>query len=105
MFILRWLSLVLVVLAVMLMGADLVSSLEKGGAIFLRSFAQVLMLFGADSLTWVQGNLPQPLAGACETVLSWPGWLVIGVPGGVLAALLPNPEKKPRPSEPPPYHL
>jgi len=59
MFIIRWLSLVLRVIAVMLLGADLVSTLEKH-ALFIRSIEQILMLFGADAKLAVQANFPAP---------------------------------------------
>ncbi len=102
MFIVRWLSIFLVVVAVMLMGADLVSTLEKGGALVIRPFGQILILLGFNASTWAQTSLPPQLVSAAQAVLSWPGWLVVGVPGGLLAALSPpSPEKESVPETPP----
>ena len=103
MFLLRWLSLILVVLAVMLIGADVVTTLERGGVIVMRSFDQILMLFGAGSATWVQRGVPQSIVDAARVVFSWPAWLLFGLPGGVLALLVPEKDKE-DPLPPPPIH-
>ena len=76
MVIFRLIGLLLIVLALMLLGADLVSTLEKNGETVIRSFDQILMLFGLDASLWVQQHV-SPL----RIVLFWPGWAVLGIPG------------------------
>ena len=58
----RLVSLVLIVVALMLLGADAVTSLEKGGEITVRSLAAVWAIIDNDGLNhfkdWVQHYLP-----------------------------------------------
>jgi hypothetical protein len=89
MFIFRIIGLVLVVVALMLLGADAVTTLEKGGDlwhgdIMVRSLDQVLVLLQWDIKPWIQTTLPDPLAGWLLTALSWPSWADLGVPGVIL---------------------
>jgi hypothetical protein len=88
---LRLLSLVLIVIALMLLGADVLSSLEKGGQITVRSIDQVwTMIYPAGDIgfkAWLANNLPAMLAGWVEAVLRLPGWAVSGVLGVILAFL------------------
>jgi hypothetical protein len=89
--ILRVLSLILIVAALMLLGADAVSSLENGGKIIVRSLDQVWALFdktGMDAFhAWVGRHLPGPLPAAIGAIFTIPGWAATGVPGAVLAFL------------------
>ena len=89
--ILRLVSLVLVVAALLLLGADAISSLENGGKIIVRSLDQVWMLFdkpGADAFhAWLERHLPAVAAHAVATIFTLPGWAATGVPGAVLAFL------------------
>jgi hypothetical protein len=96
MFIFRWLSLILIVVALMLLGADIVSTLERNGVAVVRSFAQILLLFGVDAIGWLRNGLPGRAAAIGLSVMSGPAWLVVGVPGAVLAALTSRPRKNPR---------
>jgi len=102
MFFIRWLSLVLIVIAAMLLGVDLVSTLEKH-ALFIRSIEQILMLFGADAKLAVQANFPALIANVCTTLIGWPGWAMFGVLGVIFAliALPPRKPSRPPPSPPP----
>jgi hypothetical protein len=89
MFIFRILGLLMVVLALMLLGADVVSSLEKGmdiwsGNLTVRSLDQVLVLLQWDIKPWIQTTLPDPVSGWLMTALSWPSWADLGVPGVIL---------------------
>ena len=89
MFIFRILGLLMVVLALMLLGADVVSSLEKGmdiwsGDLTVRSLDQVLTLLQWDIKPWIQTTLPEPVAGWLTTFLGWPSWADLGVPGVIL---------------------
>lgn len=87
MLIFRLIGLVLIVLALMLLGADLVSTLEKNGETVMRSFDQILLLVGVDAKPWLQQLLSPPFANGFVAVLSWPGWAVLGIPGAILGML------------------
>jgi hypothetical protein len=84
----RLVSLVLILLALMLLGADTVTSLEKGGEITVRSLDTVWGLVDNNGLThfksWVQNELPF-LAQTVYSSLALPGWAVAGVIGVILA--------------------
>jgi hypothetical protein len=87
--VMRLLSLVLVVAALMLMGGDVITSLEKGGEITVRSFEQVWLLLNKHSAeafrAWLDRSLPTFLSHGVEAALALPGWAVTGVPGVILA--------------------
>jgi hypothetical protein len=105
MLVFRFIGLVLVVFALMLLGADVVSTLEKNGGTTIRSFDQILLLLGADMTAWIQQQLPPLIGSALLAVLSWPGWVVLGIPGillGVVGAPSRNKGRAP-PPPPPPY--
>jgi hypothetical protein len=84
----RLISLILIVSALMLLGADAVTSLEKGGEITVRSLATVWTVIDANGLTvfqnWVQHYLPF-FAQGVYSALALPGWAVTGVIGVILA--------------------
>jgi hypothetical protein len=84
----RLISLILIVVALMLLGADAVTSLEKGGEITVRSLATVWIIIDANGLTvfkdWVQHYLPF-LAQGVYSALALPGWGITGVIGVILA--------------------
>ncbi|MGB8364261.1 MAG: hypothetical protein ACLQUZ_08930 [Rhizomicrobium sp.] len=88
---LRFVSLILIVFALMLLGADLVTSLEKGGVITVRSIEQVWMLLNKSSAVaftaWLQHSLPVLVSGWISRVLSLPAWSLTGVLGVILAFL------------------
>ena len=102
MFIIRWFSLVLMVVALMLLGADVVNTLEKHGELVMRPLEQILMLFAIDSKLWVQTNLPPQLANICILILGWPSWLTFGVLGVILALIAPATKKPAKKQAPPP---
>lgn len=84
----RLVSLVLIVIALMLLGADAVTSLEKGGEVTVRSLDTVWAILNPGVLAafkaWVQNHA----AFAAQTVYSFlalPGWSVTGVTGVILA--------------------
>ena len=87
----RFLSLILIVLGLMLLGADVIASLEKGGEITVRSLDQVWMMINAPSdlafRAWLERTIPQPGAHWIETILGFWSWAVIGLPGVILAFL------------------
>jgi hypothetical protein len=88
---LRFVSLILIVIALMLLGADLVTTLEKGGEITVRSIEDVWAMFSRASVdafkSWLEHTLPQPSSGWVEAVLSLPGWAFFGVIGVILGFL------------------
>lgn len=88
---LRFVSLILLLIALTLLGADAVTSLAKGGQISVHSIDQVWAYLGAASIggfkTWLAHNLPSPLPGWFYSVLALPAWSLSGVLGVVLAFL------------------
>jgi hypothetical protein len=84
----RLLSLILIVSALMLLGADAVTSLEKGGDVTVRSLGTVWGLFNQGALdackNWVQ-NHAAFAAPFVYSALGLPGWSVTGVVGVILA--------------------
>jgi len=88
---LRFVSLVLIVVALALLGADMVTSLQKGGQIAVRSIEEVWRFFGPASIngakTWVEHALPSPVPDWFYFVLSLPAWALTGVLGVVVAFL------------------
>lgn len=89
--VLRLISLILIVSALMLLGADAVTSLEKGGEITVRSLDQVWGLLdkgGPQAFHgWLEHTLPAPVPSWIATLLALPGWAVTGVIGVILAFL------------------
>jgi hypothetical protein len=84
----RLVSLILIVAALMLLGADAVSSLERGGQLTVRSLDTVWGLLNPASLhgfkSWVHDHLPF-MAQGVYSFLSSPSWGVTGVIGVILA--------------------
>ena len=84
----RLVSLVLIVVALMLLGADAVTSLERGGELTVRSFGAVWAMIDNNGLihfkNWVQHYLPF-LAQGVYSSLALPGWAITGVIGVILA--------------------
>ena len=87
----RFIALVLIVLGLMLLGADVVTLLEKGQEPHMRSLAEVWGLFTATGVesfqTWFVGLAPQPVGEAFTSFLAWPAFAVFGVTGVILAVL------------------
>lgn len=85
---LRLLSLILIVIALMLLGADAVTSLEKGGEVTVRSLDTVWGLMNQGVLDafkrWVQDHATFA-AQFVFSFLALPGWGVAGVIGVLLA--------------------
>jgi hypothetical protein len=87
----RLISLLLVVSALMLLGADAVTSLENGGKIVVRSLDQVWALFdkggNAAFHLWCNAHLWGFITKGINAVTALPGWAATGVPGIILAFL------------------
>lgn len=88
---LRFFSLVLIVVALMLLGADVMTSLEKG-EVTVRSLAQFWTTVDKASLDafklWLEHTLPALAAGAVESFLNVYSWAPFGVLGVILAFAL-----------------
>ena len=73
-----YVGLFLLALALMLLGADMVTSLEHGPQITLRSFQAVWSMFDAGSvmafIAWMNQTLPPFLTSAILTILAIPAW-------------------------------
>ena len=86
--IMRLISLILIVAALLFLGADAVTSLERGGELTVRSLDTIWALFGPASLeafkSWVQNNSPS-LAQTLYSALALPAWAATGVLGVILA--------------------
>ena len=89
MVIFRFIGLLLVVIALMFLGADVVSSFEHGVDLWsgdfsnmvVRSLGDMLALVHADIRPWIEQTLPSPVSDWLMTALSWPSWLDTGVLG------------------------
>ena len=86
----RFFALLLIAIALMLLGADIVTSLETN-AIAVRSIDQIWGLLNASSLhafkSWVEMTLPPPVPGWIYSLLSMWAWGVVGVLGVIMAFL------------------
>jgi hypothetical protein len=84
----RLVALIMIVTALVLLGADALTSLEKGGEITVRSFGAVWATLDPASLdrvkNWVQHYLPF-MAQGVYSALAIPGWGLIGVVGVLIA--------------------
>ena len=90
-FAMRLVSLVLIIIGLMLLGADLISTLERGGGVVIRSLDHDWTAMHRESIdgfkTWLEHRTPQPVSHGIESFLATPGWAVFGVLGVVLAFL------------------
>lgn len=80
----RILGIVLLLHALMLLGADEISTIENGGIRTIRSFGQILTLYRADPETLL-ASVPEWLSVGLGWLLAVPGWGVLGVTGAALA--------------------
>ena len=86
--VMRLVSLILIVIALLLLGADAVTSLERGGELTVRSLGTIWGLLNPASLnaakSWVQNHAAFMAQGVYSS-LALPGWAVTGVIGVILA--------------------
>jgi len=87
----RFLALILIVLGLMLLGADVVTMLESGREPVLRTLENVWALFTATGVAsfkaWLAGMMPGPLMDIFNALLSLPAFAVFGVIGVLLAVV------------------
>jgi hypothetical protein len=100
MLIFRWLSLVLIVIAVMLLGADLVATLEKK-IVVIRSMQQILVLFSYDAKAHLIASWYPLLVNVAVWIVEAPGWLTLAFVGFACALAAPS-TKQVRALPPPP---
>ncbi len=81
----RFIAWVLVALAIALLGADGVSSLESGEPV-MRTTQSVLELIGVNGAAIVE-NSPGGVSQALGTIMGLPLWGVVGVIGIVLTLI------------------
>lgn len=86
--VMRLISLILIVAALLLLGADAVTSLERGGELTVRSLGTIWGVIHPGSLiafkSWVQNHAAFMAQGVYSS-LALPGWAVTGVVGVILA--------------------
>jgi hypothetical protein len=82
----RWLGILLLLHALMLLGADEISTIENGGIRTIRSLEQILSLYRADPEPFL-ASVPEWLSGVLGWVLSLPGWGVLATIGAALAVI------------------
>ena len=84
----RLISLILIVIALMMLGADAVTSLERGGELTVRTLGTVWGLIHPASLNhfkdWVQ-NHAAFMAQVVYSSLALPAWAATGVLGVIFA--------------------
>ena len=78
----RFVAWVLVAVAIALLGADGVSSLETGEPV-MRTTETIISLMGVDAAAIVE-NAPGGVSQALGTIMSLPLWAVVGLIGVVL---------------------
>jgi hypothetical protein len=81
---LRILGVILMAQALMLLGADEITSIEHGWVRIIRSFGEILALYHAGPGRWMNESLPGWLATPLMMVLAAPGWAVFGLTGALL---------------------
>ncbi len=84
--VLRILGMLFLAHALMLLGADEISSLEMGGVRYIRPLDAILVLYGADVKPFAMA-LPEWLQSAVLFLIWLPGWAVFAGIGGLLAGL------------------
>jgi len=82
----RLLGIGLLLHALMLLGADEISSIENGGIRTIRSLGRILTLYRADPEPLLM-SLPGWLSVGLAWVLSMPGWGVLAAIGAALAVI------------------
>ena len=88
MIVVRFFGLLLTIIALMLLGADVVSAFEAGGEFLTRSLDQIIaLLTGASPMSWLEATLSPSLASLVIIPLRLPAWLTIGLVGVLLALI------------------
>ncbi len=87
----RFIALIMIVLGLMLLGADVVTMLESGKEPVLRTLENVWAMFtatGVDSFkAWFAAMVPAAVMQGFMSVLALPAFAVFGVTGVLLAVI------------------
>lgn len=84
----RFFGLLLIVIALMLLGADVVNAIEAGTGFPTRSLDEIMLLLGSGSpMSWIEASLPPSLASLVTIPLRLPAWLSIGLVGALLSLI------------------
>jgi cytochrome bd-type quinol oxidase subunit 2 len=87
----RFIALILIVLGLMLLGADVVTMLESGKEPVLRTLESVWGMFTATGVesfkAWIAGMAPGAVRDGLNALLALPAFAVFGVVGVLLAVL------------------
>jgi len=86
-FALRVLAFLLIAHALMLVGADEITTIEAGGVRTIRSLDHILTIYRLDPKAW-EAALPLMVQGLAARVMSLPAWAVLaglGIAIGFLA--------------------
>ena len=97
----RGLSLVLIAIGLMLLGADIISTLEMK-ALMLRSLDHDLALVSLSPKASLDARPPAWWVSILSNLLAAPAWLLPAVLGGLFGYLSAPRKKKPAPPPPPP---
>lgn len=84
--VLRILGMLFLAHALMLLGADEISSLEMGGVRYIRPLDAILVLYGVDVKPFAMA-LPEWLQSAFLFLIGLPGWAVFAAVGGLFAVV------------------
>jgi hypothetical protein len=85
-FALRVLAFLLIAHALMLIGADEITTIEAGGVRTIRSLDHILTIYRLDPKPW-EASLPTILQGLAGRVMSFPAWAVLTGLGVVIGFL------------------
>jgi hypothetical protein len=84
--ILRMLGILLIAHALMLVGADEISTIEAGGVRTIRSLDHILTIYRVDPKPW-EASLPAIMQVWVARVMSLPAWAVLASLGVVIGFL------------------
>jgi hypothetical protein len=82
-FAVRILGILLIAHALMLIGADEISTIEAGGVRTIRSLDYILTIYRLDPKPW-EATLPGAIQGVVMRVMSLPAWAVLAPVGLVI---------------------
>ena len=77
--VIRFLGVLLLILSLMLLGADIMTTMEEGAGFATRSMDRFLeILTGGSLAAWVEATLPVSAASNVNFALGLPAWMIFG---------------------------